>query len=329
MSRMGSGKKGRCGIAAMLACLGTALFLGRVTTLRAAPSREVAPPASHSEKMTREKFAEYIRRFNARDERYAQLYADDVVFEHGAYYGTLRGPQAILEFYRKTWKSFAQTLVPGDVVIDNDRGLMAAEMTTHLVARVDGVASQSHPEGMKVGDEIVSRGVVFYEIHDGKITHIRGAAQGAVFHPAASRTAPAPLPQSQGPLTPQVRAQLEAGYRKYIECFNAHDVACFSRFYDDDVVFMAAPLPGMIGREAIVGFYQGAWKHLREHLVIRSLAFEKGRLRVVLQNTIDVLEDYPDFPVRPLQKGQHYTREGTLFYEIHAGRFIRISDGDR
>lgn len=289
----------------------------------------VTPLTSAAGTVTREKFAEYIRRFNHRDERYANFYADDVVFEHGPYYGTLRGPQAILEFYRKTWTSFAQTLVPGDVVIDNDRGLMAAEMTTHLVAQVNGVASQSHPEGMKIGDEIVSKGVVFYEIRDGKITHIRGAAQNAVFHPAGSRVVQAPLPASIEPLTPEVRAQVEAGYRKYIDCFNAHDVPCFSNFYDDDVVFMAAPLPGMIGREAIVGFYQGAWKHLREHLVVRSLDFDQARLRVVLQNTIDVIEDYPDFPVRPLRKGEHYTREGHLTYEMHGGRFIRISDADR
>ena len=80
-----------------------------------------------------------------------------------------------------------------------------------------------------------------------------------------------------------MQAQVEAAYRRYVECFNARDVACFSNFYDDDVVFMAAPLPGMIGREAIVGFYEGAWKHLREHLVIRSLEFENGRLKVALR----------------------------------------------
>lgn len=285
------------------------------------------PAAAQPHIMTREIFAEYIRRFNNRDERYAELYGDDVVFEHGPYYGTLRGRQGILDFYRQTWKSFAQTLVPGDVVIDNERGLMAAEMTTHLVARVNGVASQSRPQGMKAGDEIVSMGVVFYEIRDGLIRHIRGAAQRADFHPVGSRTVPAPLPMEA--LTPQVQAQVEAAYRRYVECFNAHDIPCFSNFYDDDVVFMAAPLPGMIGREAIVGFYQGAWKHLREHLVIQSLAVENGRLKVSLRNTIEVFEDYPEFPVRALKKGETFTREGKLTYEVHAGRFVRISEGDR
>jgi len=288
-----------------------------------------AAAGARTQIMTREKFAEYIRRFNNRDERYADLYGDDVVFEHGKYYGTLRGRQAILDFYRTTWKSFTQTLVPGDVVIDNERGLMAAEMTTHLVARVDGVASQSRPEGMKAGDEIVSMGVVFYEIRAGLIRHIRGAASGADFHPVGSRAAAAPLPSSLEPLTPQIQAQVEAAYRRYVECFNAHDVPCFSNFYDADVVFMAAPLPGLIGREAIVGFYQGAWKHLKEHLVVRSFALEQGRLKVSLQNTIEVFEDYPEFPVRALKKGERFTREGTLTYELHGGRFVRISEGNR
>jgi ketosteroid isomerase-like protein len=241
-------------------------------------SAGVQPAAAQASATTisRERFAEYIHRFNTQDERYADLYADDVVFEHGPYYGTLRGPQAILDFYRQTWKSFVQTLVPGDVIIDNDRGLMAAEMTTHLVARADGVASQSHPEGMKAGDEVVSVGVVIYEIRNGKITHIRGAPQKAVFHPAGSHTAPAPLPALTEPLTAATKAQVVAAYGKYLECFNAHDVPCFSNFYDADVVFMAAPLPGMIGRDAIVAFYQNAWKHLREHLVLRFLSFENG-----------------------------------------------------
>jgi ketosteroid isomerase-like protein len=326
----GSRVNDRLGVA-LLALLGGAVIAGGVQPARSAAPQSLgkAEAEASSGVMTRAAFAEYIHRFNTGDERYADLYATDVTFEHGPYYGTLRGRQAILDFYRKTWKSFRQTLVPGDVVIDNERGLMAAEMTTHLVARVDGVVSQSHPEGMKAGDEVVSEGVVIYEVRDGRITHIRGAAQKAVFHPASSRTAPAPLPASIEPLTPEGKVQLEAAYRKYLECFNAHDVPCFSNFYDEDVVFMAAPLPGMIGRDAIVGFYGNAWKHLREHLVIRSLSVENGRLEVSLQNTIDVFEDYPDFPLHPLKKGAHYTREGTVSYELGAGRFIRISDGSR
>jgi ketosteroid isomerase-like protein len=317
----------------VLAWLALVVISAAVAPARSAPpsdQRDGPPGVAISPRtITRERFAEYIHRFNAQDERYADLYADDVVFEHGPYYGTLRGPQAILDFYRNTWKSFRQTLVPGDVVIDNDRGLMAAEMTTHLVARVDGVASQSHPEGMKAGDEVVSVGVVIYEIRDGRITHIRGAPQKAVFHPTGSQAAPAPLPASLEPLTPATQAQLEAAYRKYLECFNARDVPCFSNFYDEDVVFMASPLPGMLGRDAIVAFYQRIWKHLREHLVVRSLSVENGRLEVSLQNTIDVLDDYPDFPPHPLKKGQHFVRAGTISYELGAGRFIRIADGTR
>jgi len=52
-------------------------------------------------------------------------------------------------------------------------------------------------------------------------------------------------------------------------------------------------------------------------------------LKVSLRNTIEVFQDYPEFPVRGLKKGERFTRKGVLTYELHAGRFVRISEGDR
>jgi hypothetical protein len=59
-----------------------------------------------------------------------------------------------------------------------------------------------------------------------------------------------------------------------------------------------------------------------------EVTFEHGQLIVSLQNTIDVVADHPDFPPRALKKGEHYTRSGTITYDLHAGRFVRISDGN-
>jgi hypothetical protein len=68
---------------------------------------------------------------------------------------------------------------------------------------------------------------------------------------------------------------------------------------------------------------------LREHLVVRSVSFAHERLEVSLRNTIEVFEDYPEFPLRALKKGEQFTREGTLTYELHGGRIVRISEGGR
>jgi SnoaL-like domain len=139
---------------------------------------------SSGARMTPELYTEYVRRFNAEDERYTEFYSDDVVFDHGPVFGTLRGARAIVDFYKKFWMKIHETLVVGAVVIDNEHGLMAVELSTHLAARQAGMTLPSHPQGMNIGDEFVTSGVVLYKLRDGKIIHIRGAIEGNSFKPA-------------------------------------------------------------------------------------------------------------------------------------------------
>jgi hypothetical protein len=133
--------------------------------------------------MTREAYAEYLRRFNAGDDRYAELYDENVVFDHGSFYGVLRGRRAILDFYRNIRTQMKETVTADIVVIDNEHRLMAAELTTELRAIKDGVKLASRT--MDTGDVYTSRGTVIYEFNAaGKITFIRGAKQGGSFEPA-------------------------------------------------------------------------------------------------------------------------------------------------
>lgn len=48
--------------------------------------------------MPREKYADYVRLFNARDERFIKYYDDIIVFDHGGTGGVLREPAEILSF---------------------------------------------------------------------------------------------------------------------------------------------------------------------------------------------------------------------------------------
>lgn len=155
----------------------------------AASGCDRASGSDSSARMTRDQYAEYVRRFNAEDERYAEFYSDDVVFDHGPVFGMLRGRQAIVDFYKRFWGKMHETLHVGSVVIDNDHGLMAAELSTHLVARKPGMTLPSHPAGMNVGDEFVTSGVVIYTLRDGKIVYIRGAVEGNSFTPAGANSA--------------------------------------------------------------------------------------------------------------------------------------------
>lgn len=134
--------------------------------------------------MSKERFEEYLRLFNAGDERYAQFYDENVVFHHAPMFGVLNGRLAILEFYRNIRTQVSEQVTPHTVVVDNQNGMMAAELSTRLVALKDGVAMPSGD--LNTGDTIISEGTVYYTLEDGLIVNIRGSRSGAKRIPAGS-----------------------------------------------------------------------------------------------------------------------------------------------
>ncbi|MCW2404587.1 ketosteroid isomerase-like protein [Sphingobium sp. B1D7B] len=147
------------------------------------PGATLAQEAAAHE-MTRQRFEEYLRLFNAGDERFAQFYANDVVFHHAPMFGVLKGRQAIVDFYKNIRLQVSEEVTPHVVVVDNRQGLMAAELSTRLVALRDGVAMPSG--NLKRGDMIMTEGTVYYTLENGLISTIRGSRSGAQKVPAGS-----------------------------------------------------------------------------------------------------------------------------------------------
>lgn len=149
-----------------------------VIVLAAVAGATAQAPAKTADgsRMTPEKYATYLKRFNAQDVRYSELYAKDVVFRHDPMFGVLRGRQAIIDFYRKIDTELKETVTASTVVIDNEHGLMAAELTTQLLATRDGVKM---PSGViNKGDRLIVYGTVYYGLKDGHIVTIRGGKEG-------------------------------------------------------------------------------------------------------------------------------------------------------
>ncbi|MGU7773838.1 nuclear transport factor 2 family protein [Burkholderia sp. MR1-5-21] len=154
----------------MTLATGTLLVLGTTTLSTAAHAAEL---------MTKEKMLNYYKLFNAEDLHYAELLAPNVEFDHFVA-GKLRGPQQIIDFYKKLWTGGMQEVrEPTAIVIDNEGGQMAIEMLIHITAR-PGRGDVKLPTGevIKQGEEWQGASVLFYGIHDGKITSIRGATSG-------------------------------------------------------------------------------------------------------------------------------------------------------
>ena len=136
-----------------------------------------ASAAEGEEHMTHEQYDAYLAAFNAGDDSFADYYDDDVVFYHAPMFGTLRGKQAIVDFYRDIRTRIEETVTATTVVVDNDKGIIAAELSTRLVAKQPGVAMPSG--NLDVGDAIISDGTVYYTLKNGKIAVIRGSKSGA------------------------------------------------------------------------------------------------------------------------------------------------------
>ena len=139
----------------------------------------VSPAAAQEQptEMTQERYLKYLEQFNAGDEHYADIYDDNVIFYHAPQFGVLRGKQAILDLYRKIWQQVKETVTARTVVVDPKHGLIAAELSTKLVATGDEVKM---PSGvLNRGDVLISEGTVYYELKNGRIALIRSSIEGA------------------------------------------------------------------------------------------------------------------------------------------------------
>lgn len=120
--------------------------------------------------ITREQYAEYLAAFNSNDfAGFTKFYADDVVLELPV--ATLRGRQAIVDFYTTVKAKVRETLTIGQFVSD-ERGL-AVEADTVFEAIADAPDFVVRP--MKKGDRLHSVSFIFYEVRDGKFSRIRSA----------------------------------------------------------------------------------------------------------------------------------------------------------
>lgn len=121
--------------------------------------------------MNRTDYEEYVGAFNHGDfDGFSKHYTDDVVFELGDM-RRLEGPDQIVEFYREVRAHVRETLTVLKLVID-DHGV-AAEVETEFLALNDWPEFVSGP--LKQGDVFKRRGLIMYDLRDGKFSYIRSA----------------------------------------------------------------------------------------------------------------------------------------------------------
>lgn len=121
--------------------------------------------------MTEDDFRRYVAAFNGNDfDGFGQFYAADVVFELGAM-KRIDGRDNILAFYREVKAHIVEVVEPLEVIVAPTRVAMYCRTTFETFK--DWPDFEIWPT--KAGDVRVVETIAFYEVENGRFTHIRSA----------------------------------------------------------------------------------------------------------------------------------------------------------
>jgi len=120
-------------------------------------------------------FERYFDCFNARDLAcVAAFYSPDVTLSKGPQWPDLRGPEAIIAFYRDVAAhGLEEQMIVHRIVIGQDD--VAIDLEAHFTATKDWPDFGARP--IRAGDDWRVRGVLFYRLTCGRISDIRPAGR--------------------------------------------------------------------------------------------------------------------------------------------------------
>ena len=304
---------------------GMILMAGAILGLLAETA--AAQPTDPSGPMTREKFQEYIRFFNAGDTHQFDYYTSDVVVETDNVHS-----RADLEAHDAgSRRSVAITFTPGLVAIDNMNNVMAVEMTVHTVALHDGIKLGNHPQPIHKGDAQTTKATFFYTLRDGKMASLTIGRAGRTRQKADLAKAEAEAPtaaQLAEPMPASVNEPLmtRQKYMDYAKLFSRFDPR-FLQYYDPDVVFATAPAPKPLhGPKAIYDLYVPIRKLLDEHLSVPMIVIDNphGVMFVQLHNRMVATRGDVQLPSGVLNKGEELVGGGVIVYSLKNGKISYI-----
>lgn len=141
---------------------------------RPRPTGTPVPATVRFDRMTAEKFRDYLDLFGRFDERFVRYYTPDVIFAAMPARMPVRRREGILGLYRVLRKDLAEHVTVRRLVIDSESGLMAAALTNRLTAYGE-VKLPSRV--LAAGDQLELSGTLIYGLRHGRISLIRDLGQ--------------------------------------------------------------------------------------------------------------------------------------------------------
>lgn len=112
---------------------------------------------------------------------------------------------------------------------------------------------------------------------------------------------------------------------QYFENYNAGRYEKAVEHYADDAVFvMPGNEPDHIGKANILKWFKERSVGYTEKLIPRNILIAPDIMAVELTAEYEAHEDIPDFPIKPLKKGEKLSREDGAFYDLIDGKITRV-----
>jgi hypothetical protein len=114
-------------------------------------------------------------------------------------------------------------------------------------------------------------------------------------------------------------------FHDYVAAFQRGDFPGFTKYYADDVrLSLASGARVLVGRPAIESFYRDVFRRIREELEILYLVIDENGVAAEIKTEFFALEDWPDFMVRPMRKGERARIVSYAHYTLRDGKFVDI-----
>jgi len=116
----------------------------------------------------------------------------------------------------------------------------------------------------------------------------------------------------------------EARFRAYIQTFNASDWDALRDYYAPDVRLVIGNGTQLIGRDAILAFYNKVKRQTRRTVEILQCFADGNTLAAEIESEFLAIEDAPNFASRPLAKGDRFYLNSFVFYDFDGAQYTRI-----
>ncbi len=112
-------------------------------------------------------------------------------------------------------------------------------------------------------------------------------------------------------------------WEEYLKAFAEDYENAIHTYYAEDVVF-ETPKNKFSGTQALLDYFDSTRTGIREVLTPLNVFVKDGGLAAELNAELQAYEDAPNFPEKPLKRGESISKRVCAFYDFRDGKISRV-----